>query len=230
VSRAGALALACLVLLIGSAGEAAAQSRGWPGRMELAAGAGWATGFAVGRSAAELIRNQAPAGTFTLFRTTSEVRPTRTVEAYLGVNLTPAIALEGHVSRGRPELRTTVSDDEEQAAGATVAETLTRYELDAGVVWHITRAAFGGGRGMPYLGTGAGYLRELHEGRVVSENGLLYHAAVGVKYRIIDRPAGLLKGVGVRGEYRLKVRDGGIDLEDRRRTHATVSIAVVVVL
>ena len=83
---------------------------------------------------------------------------------------------------------------------------------------------------MPYVGGDAGYLRELHEGRVAIENGRQYHAAAGLKYRLLERQSGAVKALGVRGEVRMQIRDGGIDLDDARHRTTSVSIGLFIVL
>ncbi len=220
-----------LVVWLGMTSMAAAQSPGSSGRIELGAGVGWASGYDLGSSTAELVRNQVTSSMpFPLFTTASRIHSTSAVGAWIGVKVTPALAIEGRLSRGRPTFRTVVSGDDELLTTTSAEERLTRYELDASVIWHLTRAAFRGGRGMPYVGGGAGYLRELHEGRVAIETGRQYHAAAGVKYRLFERQSAAVKALGVRGEVRMQIRDGGVDLEDTRRRTTSVSIGLFIVL
>ena len=65
---------------------------------------------------------------FSLFTTASRIHSTSAVGAWIGVKVTPALAIEGRLSRGRPTLRTVVSGDDELLTTTSAEERLTRYE------------------------------------------------------------------------------------------------------
>ena len=96
----------------------------------------------------------------------------------------------------------------EDAPDTTAEETLSQYLFDGSIVWHL-----GKGRAVPFLFGGAGYLRELHEDDALLEEGLEYHAGGGIKWWFGERR----RGVGVRAEAGVSIRDGGFDFKDGQR-------------
>ena len=64
---------------------------------------------------------------------------------------------------------------------------------------------------MPFVYGGAGYLRELHEGEALVEEGLEYHAGGGIK---VWFGSGRFAFAATSG---FLFRDGGFDFEDKRR-------------
>jgi hypothetical protein len=85
-----------------------------------------------------------------------------------------------------------------------------------------------GGRTLPYVSGGAGYLRQLHEGRTVVEEGHVVHAGGGVKHWLVARDRGFVNGAGLRVDARLYLMSGGIAFEDRPRPHGAISGSVFV--
>jgi hypothetical protein len=65
---------------------------------------------------------------------------------------------------------------------------------------------------VPFIYGGAGYLRELHEGDALVEDGLEFHAGAGIKVGM-----GSSGRFGVRADAGISVRDGGFDLDEGRR-------------
>ena len=124
---------------------AVAQSSGPPGRIELGAGVG------LGQRVRHRVvdgRADSKSGdvehALLAVHDSIRIHSTSAVGAWIGVKVTPALAIEGRLSRGRPTLRTVVSGDDELLTTTSAKERLTRYELDASVIWHLTRAAFRG--------------------------------------------------------------------------------------
>jgi hypothetical protein len=77
---------------------------------------------------------------------------------------------------------------------------------------------------VPFVDGGAGYLRQLHEDRVLIETGRTFYAGAGVKWRSsAARPRGLGQRLVVRADARLVSRTGGVDVDDERRNYITVS-------
>ena len=134
------------------------------------------------------------------------------MQARIGFVVTPALVVEGGFRFTRPVYQVRVSGDAEGAADTTVEETLSQYVFDGSVVWQFTRAAFAGGRAVPFVFGGAGYLRELHEEDALVEEGLEYHAGGGLKWWFGQGR----RRFGVRGEAGISIRDGGFDFKDGR--------------
>ena len=70
---------------------------------------------------------------------------------------------------------------------------------------------------------GAGYLRELHEEDALVEEGVEYHAGVGLKWWFGQGG----RRFGLRGEGGISIRDGGFDFKDGQRVVPVVGGSVV---
>jgi hypothetical protein len=81
----------------------------------------------------------------------------------------------------------------------------------------------------PFATGGAGYLRQLHEGLTLSEDGHLFYVGGGVRRVLLSRPKGLLRGLGARGDVRLTILSGGVTVEDKTRNHFSASASLFVV-
>ena len=84
-----------------------------------------------------------------------------------------------------------------------------------------------GRRLAPFVIAGAGYFRQLHEDRTLAETGRIYYAGAGARYWVRgghdqSRP------IGLRSEFRIKMRSKGIDFEDKTRTYPTLSVFVFI--
>jgi hypothetical protein len=224
--RAWGVALSTLAFAAGVAAPATAQSAGAaalprPGTWELSGGGVLTGGYGLGERAAELTPNTGSAS-FEQFTTDNRVRQALGVQARIGFIVTPALAVEGGFRFTRPVYEVRVSDDTEGAADTTIEETLSQYVFDGSVVWLLERAAFAGGRAVPFVFGGAGYLRELHEQDALVEDGLEYHAGGGLKWWF-----GQGRRVGVRGEAGISIRDGGFDFADGPRVVPTVGGSLI---
>jgi hypothetical protein len=221
-------ALGAAALIVAWAGEAGAQvwigtgSSPRGGSIELSGGVSWARGFDLGNAAAEQTRNPTTGSSpLILFNSDTQVDAAPGAQARLGVYLTPRISIEGGVQYSRPVVSTRVSGDFESAESATLSETLTRYVFDGAVVVHLP--AFAGGRGVPFLTGGAGYLRELHQGQELVETGTQYYAGAGLKLWFGQ----MRRGFGLRGDIGVAIRDGGFDFDDGQRTLPTASASLL---
>lgn len=208
LKRAGRLAGAAAVVIVNAA-HASAQAPA-SGSWEFSGGAAFVGGFDAGSRAAELTPNAGSSGRVSLFDTESRVRPSAGLRARIGIFMTRAFAVEGGLRFTRPIYEVSVTDDFEDAEDLTVEETLDQYLFDLSAVWHFRRS--GGGRAMPFVYGGAGYLRELHEGEALVEEGLELHAGGGVKWF-----AGSGRW-GFRADAGISIKDGGFDPEEKRRT------------
>jgi hypothetical protein len=207
---------------------ATAQTPGPPaGRFEVDVGAGWLGGAPLGSSDANL-RTAAPApATFRLFSVESRVDAAPTFHVKAGVAFSRRFGVEGGMTLSHPELRASVTNDAEAAPPITIAERIDQYSFDAGVIVLIHELALGS-RTLPFATGGAGYLRQLHEGRMVVEQGYVFHAGGGIKHWLMARDQGFISGAGLRVDVRLSLMSGGIAHEDRRRPHGAVSGGVFV--
>jgi hypothetical protein len=192
------------------------------GSIELGGGALWSQGVDLGSSAAVLTRNPSTGSSpFPYFDSETRLDPAPGMQARLGVYLSRRLAIEGGLQYSQPKLGTRLSGDTEGADSITVSESLTRYVFDGAVVFHLP--AFAGGRGVPFVAGGAGYLRELHDGNGLVETGTQYQAGAGVKIWFGQAR----RRFGLRGDIGVVVRDGGFDFKDGRRTLATAGASVV---
>ena len=102
--------------------------------------------------------------------------------------------------------------DTENAADITAKETISQYVFEGPPCGTSGWDAPRGGGVTPFVYGGAGYLRELHEGDALVEEGVEYHAGGGIKWWLGAR--GRLRHPG-RGGF--SIRDGGFDFEEKRR-------------
>ena len=211
-----------MTIAMSAAAPALAQSGGGQGRWELTGGVVLVGGYTLGERAAELTPNTGSSG-FDLFTTDNEVKPAIALHARIGFVVTPALAVEGGFRFARPVYQVRISGDVENAPNTTAEEILSQYLFDGSVVWHVTRAGFGNGRGVPYLFGGAGYLRELHEDDAFVEEGLEYHAGGGIKWWFGQGR----RRVGVRAEAGISIRDGGFDFTDGPRIVPTAGGSLI---
>lgn len=188
------------------------------GSVELGGGLLWAGGFDVESLPALLTANagnQAPA--VTLFGTETRVGSIAGLQGRVGLFISSTVSLEAGVGVSRPIVGVRVFDDFEDAPPLMIEQTMTRYTFDGSILLHPRRWASAGGRATPFIIAGAGYLRELHEGRELVETGRSYHAGAGLRYWLTQGR----RRLGLRGDALLVVRDGAYAGESRR-PHAAV--------
>jgi hypothetical protein len=193
-------------------------------RPEVAIAGGWLAGAALGDGDANLRTREGDDSR--LFSTSSRFAGAPGLELRVGLPLTRRYAVEGRVGFVHPEMRTAIAADAEGAPAVTVAERIDQYTVEGAVVMMLD--GWSVGRLVPFASGGAGYLRQLHEGQTLVEEGIVYHAGGGVKHPLFARPNGWVRGAGLRGDVRLSVLTGGIDLDAGARTHASVSGSVYV--
>ena len=231
MSGARPLALFASVLFVCSVTPAAAQvwigsagSRPTAGSVEVGGGVVYAQGYDLGSSTASLTGNPTVgAGPFDLFDASARIDSTPGVQAKLGVYLSRSVSIEGGVQYSRPVLGISLTGDAEGADAVTATETITRYVFDGALVIHLLPMSFAGGRGVPFVTGGGGYVRELHEGNELAETGRQYYAGAGVKLWFGERR----RRVGIRGEAGVALREDGSDFSDGRRTVTTVGASLL---
>jgi hypothetical protein len=216
-------ACACAVLLQVPAllAQGAPEERG---RLELAVGPLWIGRASFGSIAAT--ETSASGGQFPLFSTSSELAAAWGVEGRIGVRLYRALQVEASSSYGRVQLRTTISADSDNAASTIASETIQQVTIDGGVMLRLERWRFGG-RAVPFVAAGAGYLRQVHEGNTLAATGQMYRAGGGVTYLLMSHSRGL-KGIGIRGDLRAIVRRKGVAFDSRAHTSPAAAASVFV--
>ena len=83
-----------------------------------------------------------------------------------------------------------MTGDAEGAPTIDVVERLDHYLIDGGIVSGWTNSVCKGLR--PFVTAGGGYLRQLHEGLTVIEEGRVFYVGGGARYWIFTRPRGCL--------------------------------------
>jgi hypothetical protein len=193
------------------------------GSVEVSGGVIWSRGYDLGVRAAEETRNPGTGtGALDLFTSTSRLTTTVGGQGRVGVYLSHDLVLEAGFQYLQPKLSTRLSDDFEGATDVTATETITQYIVDGSLVVHLSRLSFAGGRGLPFLSGGGGYLRDVHETNQLIETGREYHAGAGIK--LWFGPG--VRHLGVRADVGVSIRDGGFDFNDTRRTVPTAGASV----
>ena len=194
-----------------------------PNRLTVSAGVSFDGGYRIGDTMANLRRNTTgtPAP-FPLLRAESKIERASSADLRIGVALTRSLELEVGGSYATPQLGVTISQDDELGAGAFASERIEQYTVDVSGVYLIPNLTVAS-RLRPYVVSGGGYLRQLHEGRLKVETGSTLHVGGGVRYWIRGgRPN--QQSLGARAEVRYVRRTGGIDFEEQARSFARVSL------
>ncbi len=190
------------------------------GNVELSGGVVWSSGYDLGSVSAEETRNPGTGtGPFALFSASSKTDPAVGLQGKLGVYLSRSVSVEGGVFVARPDISTRLTGDAESAPDLTATETLTRLIIDGSVLFHLTGASFGDGRGVPFVIGGGGYLRDAHEKNEMIETGHEFHVGGGMHYWFGQGK----HRFGVRADTAVSWRTGGADAADTTRTVAMVA-------
>ena len=188
------------------------------GSIEVGGGVTFVPGFEMGSRTADLTTSS-PTTRFDLFTTDSRVGDFIGVSARVGYYISRSVSIEGSVRYARPELSVDLSGDAESAADVTATEIASHYVFGGSVLFDLRGASFAGGRGVPFVSGGAGYLRELHEGNLLVETGIEYHATAGLKYWFGSGD----NRFGLRVEGGMSAREDGFDNEEGRRVQPLVA-------
>jgi len=186
-----------------------------PGRLEFDAGIVWAGAQTLGSHDANLTTGTG--STLRLFSSTSDLLAAVGFEGQVAVKVTRTIDARASMSYARPQLTTRVSNDLENSASATLSETVQQYLVGGGLDWYVGSHR-SGARVWPFIGGGAAYLRQLHEGATLVVTGQAYEFGGGVKLLLASRtrPRQLMRAAGVRLDARLVVRTKGITFDGHR--------------
>jgi hypothetical protein len=215
------------VLVLFAATVAEAQADPPLRRLQLAGGVGFLGGASLGDAEASL-RSGVSSAPYRLFATSSRLGSTVPVlDLRAAVDLTRRFGIEAHALYGHPEMQTDVSGDVENAPSVVAVERLDHYLIDGGVI--VTLDELRMKNWQPFVAAGAGYLRQLHEGLTLTEEGHLFYIGGGARHTFFVRPAGFVRGLGARGDLRLNFLSGGITVDDGTRQHLSASASLFVV-
>jgi hypothetical protein len=192
-----------------------------PPRVELSGGLGIFSGAGLGNRDADLRANSATPQAFRLFSTDSRLGGAPLVEVRAGVALSRRFGVEARFGYARPELRTSVTADVENAPALTVVERIDQFAIDGGVIVHVDEWRFIGLT--PFVTGGAGYLRQVHAGQTLVEQGHGYYAGGGVRRAFVERERHVVKAAGIRADVRIDLLSGGVAFDDRLETHVSAS-------
>jgi len=201
--------------------QAAAQDPGFVRRLEVTGGIGYFTGATLGQANADLRANAMTAQTFTLFTTDSTLAGSMTGEARVGMWISHRFGVEGRLGYSRPHVETSVRADAEGPPPITVVEGIDQFVIDAGILVRLDELHLG--PVVPYAAGGAGYLRQVHEGLALIEDGHVYHLGGGVVRDLLIRTHGVIRAAGLRADMRVYFLSGGVSLDDRRTAHGSFS-------
>ena len=115
-------------------------------------------------------------GAFRLFTADSTLEALLGFEARLGIRVSRALRIETTGSYGASDLKIALNSDVENAAAVTATERIAQFTVEGAVVMELARGHVGG----PFIAAGAGYVRALHEERILIDEGMLWHAGGGV--------------------------------------------------
>ncbi len=192
-----------------------------------------------GQSRATLTANQSTAPDFTLFNADSSIGTAVGFDGRVAFNITRALAVEGGFVWTRPQVQSRITSDVEGIPDVTLTQDLDTYFIEASAVFHLNGLTFAGGRGVPFLAGGAGYLRQLDEAKVLLDTGQVYHAGAGVKIFFAGRDAGagrqarktgLISGLGFRADGRVYIRNAGFELDEGVERRSTWAVSGGLVL
>jgi hypothetical protein len=189
----------------------------------------------LGSRTATLTPNQAgSAPPYTLFAASAQLQTAPGFDVRMGYAVTRAVVVEGGMTYSRPGVSLTVTQDAENAEGfSSTGESLSQFSFDATVRIHLKRLSFRGGRGRPYVAAGAGYLRQLHEGAIAVDTGVVYSFGGGLIYllqaqRVRLLPGLAMQGVGLRADVRGNIASGGFSFDGRNRVYAGASVGLFI--
>jgi hypothetical protein len=213
-----------LLIVLSAAASASAQGADQRPvrRPEVSIGGGWFGGAVLGAADANLRANASPPQPLRLFSASTRMAGAPALEADVAFSFNRRWGIEGSVTKSGPELRSSISADSEGAPGITAVEQVDQYVFEGRVVIMLDELRLGQ-RTVPFATAGAGYLRQLHEGHTVIEEGAAYHVGGGLKHWLLARESGLLKAIGVRLDARLYVLTSGIAFEDNPRAQGAIS-------
>ena len=194
-------------------------------RLDVTVSGAWWEGYELGQQRAAITGPQTPTGSpVTLFDSDSAIRSGPGAELRLGWRVFDGVYAEATGGLGINDIEARVHDDIEQAPAITVSSTLTQLTIEGGVLVDLPALRLPAGNLVPFVDGGGGYLRQVHEDRVLIETGRTLYVGGGVKWQSgAAQPNELMQRLVVRADARFVSRTGGVDVEDVRRHYMTVS-------
>ena len=212
-ASSGVLAASLTVLAMSALpAPAFAQAAAVPGAFEVAIGVRWTGELSNGtQDAFETTPGDSRYG---LFQTRTAVAPATGLEGSLSLRLGRSVEARAFTSYARSDLRATISSDVEGIPDAVASEMLTQLAVEGALVVRLS-AWRPADRASPFVSGGGGYLRHLHEGRTLVENGVTFHVGGGFDYLLKTEGRGAVKATGLRVDVRSVWRAGGAAFDDR---------------
>jgi hypothetical protein len=192
----------CVAVVLLTSRAAVAQTGG---RYEVAAGVRFVGPEPLGK--VDATETTASGGTFRLFTADSTLDALLGFEGRLGVRLLPTLRIEATGSYGASDLTIALNADAESAAAMTATERIAQFTIEGAAVMELTRWHVGT-HGAPFISAGAGYVRALHEDRILVDEGVLWHAGGGVNLMLRSSPGTAL---GLRFDARALFQSGVVN-------------------
>jgi hypothetical protein len=212
------------VLSVAACTECLAQTS-LPGRLEVGGGVGWLGSASAGD--VDATETTGTGGQSTIFKTSTTLAASAALRLNAGYKLSEAFEAEGLVSFGKPRLKTSVTNDIENASPITAEETLSEYMFGGGLLWYLPIKDVHS-RARIFVAGHAAYVRQLHEANTLAVTGQEYEFAGGLKFFFPGHAASHLKGFGIRGDAGLAIRTHGLFFDDRARYSPAVTGGVFV--
>ena len=221
--RGAAICVLIVVAMLAAAPAARAQADATPRprSLEISAAAIAIGGVDFGTATAALTANQQSSPDFTLFKSASSIGTATGFDGRAAFNITRVFAIEGGFVWSRSTLSSRITSDVESVPDVTLTEQLDTYFMEVSGVVHLNGLRFAGGRALPFLAAGAGYMRQLDGGALLVDSGEVYHAGGGVKIVLRQRRRGFVRGFGLRADGRVYVRSAGLELAEDVTRRAT---------
>lgn len=219
-----------LLVLLLVAVPASAQTANDPPirRLQIDFGGGLLGGATLGSADANLRANATTPQPYRVFSSDNQVAPSPSFHVRAGYDLTRRLGVEGGVVLSRPKIESSLSGDIEGAPSITVDERIDQYFLEGSVVFRLDEMRIGRST-VPFVAGGAGYLRQLHQGLTVIEQGHLFHLGGGLKHVLTLRNRGLLRAAGIRADARVYLLTSGYSFDDGPRPHLAASSGMFLV-
>ena len=149
---------------------------------------------------------------FTLFSTAQSWSSGEGIIGHLEIRVAPRVALEISGDWTRPEIRSKITSDFEGAADTTATQRVSQFRANGGVVVSFAPR----GRWTPFARGAVGWLRHLSSDNTLYQDGVTADLGGGVRYAWREK-AGHVTPYGVRADFWLNARSGGLDLAKQSR-------------
>lgn len=197
-------------------------------RLDITASGAWWQGYDLGPRRAEITGPQTPTGApVTLFDNDVAIRSGPGAEVRVGWRVFRGVYAEATGGLGMNTIESRVHDDVEQAPALTVSSSVIQITIEGGALVELPGLGLPSGKLVPFVDGGGGYLRQVHEDRVLIETGGTLYVGGGVKWHsAVPNPQRFMERLLVRADARFVSRNGGVDVDDARRSYITVSAGV----